>query len=319
MPKYRFALPTLRDVRPVDPVLTSLSVGFKNDRFLWDQIAPVARTDQQSGTYFIYDRDFWFRRREGAERPAEGDYTQVGYGLSTSTFNCREYGFEKPLGQVTRAASQTPEDLQTTDVDFLTNLMQLELELRVAGVVMGATAWGTTRTLTGTNQWSDFANSDPIADSQLAIRTVRRATGTAPNALFIGLVGWEKLAEHPLVLDKYKHSQVGVMTPQLVAAAIGVGEVVVGDSIQNTADEGAAFSGSDIWTDNGIYYVKRAPGLRTTSGAVSFIWDERGNVPWGVETYEWEKTRSTITRVFTHIHPVVISSAHGYELVDIAA
>ena len=41
-------LPTITDVRPVDPVMTQLSIGFKNPRYFWDQIAPPVEVAEKS-------------------------------------------------------------------------------------------------------------------------------------------------------------------------------------------------------------------------------------------------------------------------------
>ena len=315
----KFAQPTRTDVRAVDPLLTDLSIGFKNERFLWEQLAPPFRTPDATGQFPVYTRDFWLRRQGGAERAAEGPYQKVGWGVTFSTFTTVEIGFEKSTGDVIKAASQLSESLEVTDTAFLTELIQIEMEKRVsaAGFVTGA--WGTSNTLTGTDQWSDFANSDPIADADTAMRTIRRNTGTAPNMLIVGLLGWEKLKEHPLILDKYKHTQVGIMTEDLVAAVLGMDSVVVGDSVENTGDEGTAFTGADIWTDNALFLKNDTPGAMTATSAVSFIWDEKGNFPWAVETYRDEAVRSDVTRIFTHQDVQITSSQHGYLFLDVVA
>jgi hypothetical protein len=317
--RYNFAQPTMRDVRPVDPVLTNLSFGFRNERFLYDQIAPNYRSSEKSGRYTIFTRDYWFRRQGGATRAATSPYLRLGYGVEFATFDTVEIGFEKVLGDPIRASSQTPEDLQRVDVEFLVNQLQMEMEVQAAAELFVTGVWGTSTTLTGTNQWSDYANSDPIADSDLAIRTILRNTGARPNTLFVGLVGWEKLKEHPLVLDKYKHTQTAIMTPQLVAAVLGIQTLVVGDTVRNTANEGSAFVGADIWTDNALYLVKNTPGLGVANGAYTYIWDEKGNFPWAVENYRDENVRADVTRVFTHRDYVITSSQHGYLLLDTAA
>ncbi len=317
--RFQFAQPTARDVRPVDPVLTNLSFAYKNSRFLHAAIAPYIEVPEKSGTYFIYDRDFWFRRLDGAVRGPESPYLRIGYGVSTSTYSALEIGFEKVLGDPIKAASQTPEDLQRMDVEFLTNQIQLELEIRAAAELFVTGIWGTSTTLTGTDQWSDFANSDPIANADTAIRTILRNTGARPNVLFVGLVGWEKLKEHPLVLDKYKHTQTAIMTPALVAAVLGLEEIVVGDSVRNTGAEGAAFVGADVWTDNALFLCRNNPSLGVANGASCFIWNERGNFPWAVDSYREEDRRADVTRVFTHFDFVLTSAQHGYMYLDTAA
>lgn len=315
--RVRFAQPTSRDVHPVDPVLTDISIGFKNSRFLWDQIAPVAPRDEKTGQITLYTRDFWMRRQEGAERAPNRPYLRVGYGVEFDSYNCIEIGFEKPLDDVERDSSQLPEDLTITDTAFVTNLIQLELEKRVAEALFITGVWGTSTTLTGGNKWSDYAASDPIADAETAKRVVRRGTGANPNLLFLGDLGWSNLKEHPLILDKYKHTQDGVMTEALVAAVLGIDEIVVGDSVENTAAEGASYVGADIWTDNALFLVKNNPGLQVANGAYTYIWNQKGNVPWGIENYREEGTNSEITRAFTHIDPNVVSSQHGYLYLDL--
>lgn len=317
--RYRFAQPTQRDARPVNPVLTSLSIGFRNENFLWDQISPPFEVSEKTGIFFLYDRDFWFRRQEGAERAPTSPYLRTGYELSTASFNNIEIGFEKELGDPIRASSQTPEDLQIIDTRFLTNLIQLELEKRVQLAHFITGVWGTSNTLTGTNQWSDFANSDPIADMDTAKRTILRNTGAQAMMGFVGLLGWEQLKEHPLILEKYKHTQTGIMTEELVAKALGIDRITVGNSVENTAFEGAAYVGADIWTDNFLLKVDQEPSIDTGTPSVTFMWNEKGNIPWAMEDYRDETIRSDITRVFTHLDPQITSAQHGYLFLDLVA
>ena len=317
--RYNFANPTVSDVNPVNPVLTSLSVGFKNESFMWSEIAPQHASDLQSGTFPVYTRDAWFKRQGGAERAANANYQRIDYGVSTDTFKTVEIGYEKILPDVVRNSNQFGDNLETKDVAFLTNIMELEIEKRVAAATFVTAVWGTSNTLSGTSQWSDFANSDPISDSDTAIRTILRNTGAKPNNLFMGLLAWEKLKEHPLILDKYKHTQVGIMTEDLVAAVLGVGKITVGSSVENTAAEGQTFVGADIWTDNALFQVVNPPSLDVAMSAMTIIWNERGNVPWAIESYREEQTRGDVNRIFTHLAPKIVSSQHGYLFIDTVA
>jgi len=322
-PKRKYALPTQNDVRPVNPVLTDLSIGFKNEEFIWDLLAPVVATDQKSGTYFIWDRDYWFRTFEeaqGAKRAPEGPYKRVAYGVSTSTYDTVEYGFEKPTGDPIVAASQTPESLTQQDIAFLTNLIEMELERLISSTLFKASVWGTDNTLAGVNQWSDFANSDPIGDFDTAKSTIRQNTGATPNQAIMGIATWNDLKEHPLILDKYKHTQSGIMTEELVAAALGIDKIVVGKSARNTAKEGQTFVGSDIWTDSCLIMSSvPSPGLAVPAAAYTFMWDEVGNIPWAVQEYREEQTRSNVARVLTHAVPKATSAEHAYLILDTTA
>jgi len=316
-------LPTLNDVSLVSPVLTNLSIGYRNPRFLWSKLAPPLEVALNVGTYPIFTRDYWFRRARTTLRSADGGYNRVGYGISSSTYDTKENGLEKALNDPTRAANQTAEDLQKVDTEFLTQLFELEMEKQVAAAAFVTGVWGTSTTLAGTDQWSDYDASDPIKDADVAKRTVRRNTGSRVNGLFVGALGWEKLKEHPLILDKYKHTQKGIMTEELVAAVLGVDEIIVGDSVENTAVEKApgtaSFTGADIWTDNAVWLAQETPGINKPVGAITFIWNEIGNFPWAIQSYRDEKVRSEVTRILTHLAIKVVSAQHGYMHLDLVA
>ncbi len=315
-------LPTGNDVALVSPVLTNLSIGFRNPRFLWSKLAPPLEVALNVGTYPIFTRDYWFRRAATAIRGSGGGYSRIGYGISSSTFTTREYGLEKVLSDPTRKSSQTPQDLQVVDTEFLTQIFELELEKQVAAAAFTTGKWGTSTTLTST-QWSDFDQSDPINDAEVAKRTVRRNTGARVNQLFVGALGWEKLKENPLILDKYKHTQVGIMTEDLVAAVLGVDEIIIGDSVENTAIEKApgtaSFTGADIWTDNAVFLAQETPGIDKPIGALTFMWNEIGNIPWAIQSYRDEGVRSDVTRILSHWDIKVVSAQHGYMYLDLVA
>ena len=312
--------PTIKDVRPVDPVLTDLSIGFKNEAFMWDQIAPVKQVTQRSATYFTYDREYWLRRQDGAERAEGGSFQRVGFGVSSATYKALQYGFEQAVDDVTRDGSQTPETLDTLAVAFVTNLIQIELEKLVAAAFFATSKWGTDNTLSGNNQWSDFANSDPIGNIDTAIRTILRNTGARNNIRgFIGLTGWEKIKEHPLIIEKYKHTQTGIMTEELVAKALGLSSLTVGSAVENTAAEEATFVGADIWTDSLLVAAMNPPGLQSATAGATIMWNQAGNIPWAIQRYREEAITSDIVRAFTHAVPKVVSAQHAYYFADLVA
>ena len=304
--------PTIFDVRPVNPVLTNLSIAGRNKNFLAEKIAPFSPQPQKSGTYFTYTPSYWMRVPTGSVRASDGPYTQLGYGVSSSTYNTVEHGYEKLLADPIRNASQTPEDLQMKDVQFLTNALQMDLESSVASKLFTTSVWGTDVTLTGGNQWSDYANSDPINDIMTGKIAIHRLVGQNPNIMFIGIASWLLLREHPLLLDKIKYTQKAVLTEDIVASLLGLDEVVVGDTSYNSAAEGQTAVGADIWGKNALLLCRNSPTLGVANGAYTFIWDEIGNNPWAIQDYREEKLRGTMTRILTHWDIECVSPSHGY-------
>jgi len=242
--------------------------------------------------------------------------------VETDTYATKEYGWEEAVDDVTKASSQVPgPGLEEVAVQHLTNAIQIELEKQAAadGFVTGV--WGTSNPLVGTSQWSDYDASNPVTALDVAKRTIRRNTGEEPDSMLMGALTWEVLKEHPILVDKYKYTQSGILTEALVAAALGVNIIMVGKSVENTAAEKApgtaSHTGADIWTDNALLVkVTQAPGLLVPNGAYRFVWNERGNVPWAVENYYEEQTRSNIHRVFSHWQNKIVGAQYGYLFLD---
>ena len=319
------AQPTSRDLRPIDPLLTNMSIGFRNDRFFYENIAPIQTVQQPSGQFTVWESEYWFRRQEGADRGSQAPYVRVGYEVGYDSFRVSEIGFEKLLSEVDIAASQLPENLEAQDIAFLTNLMQMELEGRVADNLFKTGVWGTDRTgvasadddTTGEfTHWDDYTNSTPIEDVRTARQHIHQMTGAMPNNMFIGLDTWNALQYHPDITEKYKYTTVGIMTPDLVKAVLEIPNLYIGDSIQVTSPENRAASPTvtrtKVWKDNALIQVSNTPQLGVANGAYMFMWDEKGNVPWAIENYYEPSVRSIVNRVFTHMVPKVVSKEHGY-------
>lgn len=301
--------------------MTDLSIGYRNRNMMGQQIAPLIRRDQQSGLFFKWTKDFWFRRVPNAMRAPEGAYTRVGYGVENDTYFTPEKGFEKPTGRVIVNASQTPESLPQQDIRFITALMELEIEKSIEETVWSAASvWDNEPDLSGGTQWSE-TTSTPIVNAQTAIRTVRRNTGEKPDTLALGSEAWDDLKEHADLTEKYKYTQPrgGVLSEDLVAQAMGVDRIIVGESVENTAEEGQTFVGADIWDDRALFFVHQpAPALMTPAAAYTMVWDEVGAFPWAVEQYYDQKIRSDVSRIFCHFVPKVTSAASGYRYDDVS-
>jgi len=305
-------LPTQNDVRPIDPVMTNLSVGFKNEAYFWDKLAPTVEVSQKSGTFFKWTKDYWLRREEGSSRAPGGPYTRVQHGVTTDTYDTQEEGFEEVVDDSIRKASQTPEGLDVQAVRHLTTQMELFLEKAVATELWKTGVWGTDKTLAGNNQWSN-SDSNPITEIDSAIRIVKRNTGSKPDVLYVSGVVWDYLKEHTKIIEKYKYSQKAILTEELVAAALGLKKIYVMDSVENTAKEGLTYSGSDIWGKHALLTKEtRQPALNAPSGAYTFMWSDDGNTPWAMENYRDEPIRSDVHRIRTHLDIKVCASDWGY-------
>ena len=320
--------PAIRDVRFVDPLLTNLTLGFRNTDYYWSRIAPVVAVDQKSGRYPVYSSDFWFRLTEGMDRAEGGRYPRGGWGTTSGSYECFEIGVEIPRDDSVTAASQLPESLDITDAAWLANQIELKLERKVSDALFKTGVWGTdisgatASSSTAFVYWNDFANSDPIKDIRTAKERVHLVTGAEPLNAFTSHKVMEALVDHPLLTSIYRRNSDGPLTPADVNNALGI-TIDVARSVHDTGLEGAndnddlsrtaSFANREfIWGDHLLLQVQNTPQLGVANGAYTYIWNEANNVPWAAQQYRNDEIRGDIRRVFTWPQPLVLSPHHGY-------
>src|SRR6185503_11521150 len=107
-----------------------------------------------------------------------------------------------------------------------------------------------------------------LADIRTGKSKIRSLTGLVPNVLAIDFDTFESLREETTLLDKIKYTQMGVVSEELVARALGLEEVILLQAITSTAKEkkdGTDFTAKNIWEINAgkgmgfLFYRPRAP------------------------------------------------------------
>lgn len=306
--------PSIGNVRVVDPILTNFSIDYRAADLIGAQVAPDVRTDEKTGTFFNLNRDFALRIPSQLQRAPSGAYARSGYTWGSTAYSTVEYGIEYPVPAVVSASSQVPIDLQRKATDMATKDLLLDDEVRIADAALntGSVWQGTDTTLAGTQQWDDYALSNPISDVDNERTTMLQNVGTFPTHGYMGWQVFAKLKEHPLLLDKYKHTQTGILTEALVAEALSIPNLLVGIAARNTAVEGQTYSASFIWGKHMTLEVKEGIALESRIGVVNFKWDEQGIAfPRATETYEEPQTRSTIVRSFHHSQVKIVAPNYG--------
>jgi len=310
------AQPTTHDVH-IDAALSNISIAYKNEGYVADKLFPVVPVDKQSDYYYIWTKDFWFRDNTRRRGPG-ATYAEGGLELSNTAFECINWGLSFPLPWEVIQNQDAAINLEETGAIWLADQFALARELKLKSLIMDASAWTTDVTLS-TTQWSDFANSNPISDVETGRQAIKKLTGRDPNVIMMNEEVWSKLKNHPDLVDLYKHTQVGVLTPDLVAAVLQIDKLIVGTAVKNTAAEGADFAGAYIWDKNAILmYLAPSPGLAIPSAGYTFSWKQNGfTIP---ITREEERLRKRDLLLADHAFVQKVTAADcGYEIINAVA
>lgn len=239
--------PTLQDIR-YDPILSNVSVAYKNEEYIAEQILPVVKVKGPSGKYFSYDTAKF--RKVISLRGMGADTKEVDYGLSQSTaFVVKEYALKELVPDELVDQAPAPLNPMMDASENVTERLLVEKEYDLAAYMQATGNFTNSVTLstTATDQWNDYANSDPIDDIKVAKAAIHAAIFKEPNVLVLGKPVFDKLVDHPDIVDRVKYSALGVVSAELLARVFGVAKVIIAGAGYESATEGQTSSMAYIW------------------------------------------------------------------------
>lgn len=253
---------------PVNPASTALSILYRNTRFIGDQVSPRILVSGVSFRYFRHNLGDGFTV-PNTMTGRRGRPTEVTFDATEERGLTVDYALDDPVPAVD--VDNAPKEYNPLDYAtmMLTDLILLDREKRVAAQTFNPATYqaANKRQLSGTSQWSDYANSDPIGDLDTAIgKLIIR-----PNTLVIGRQAWDKLKRHPKLI-KALHGPLnddGFATAAQLAKLFELDQVLVGETWINSAKMGQTATLSRIWGPHAAL-LWLAPNLKSPQGAPTF-------------------------------------------------
>ncbi len=268
------ASPTTSDVH-LDAALSSIATAYRNqdEALIASEVFPRVPVQKQSDKYFIWDKEYWLTIHVQPRAP--GDlYPEGLLKLSSGTYYAELFHLAYPIADEDRANEDPAVQLERTAAEWLSHQFALHREDKLASDIFKTSVWDTDVTLSGINQWSDFTNSDPIKDVDTAHATIQQNTGVRGNTLIVGQQVHDKLKEHPKLLDKYKHTGIGILSPEQVRDSLGLTRYLVGGAVKITSNvEAASITSAYVWGKSALLlYRPENAGLRVPSAGYTFVW-----------------------------------------------
>jgi hypothetical protein len=235
---------------PINPALTAIALSYRNEALVADMVLPRVTVGVDSFKYFRMNRDETFTVPD-TKIGRKSEANIVEFGGTEVTDSTADYGLKDVVPQADiRNAEGTPFDPMGQATLNTTRLVQLDREQRVASLVFNLNSYATTNrvTLSGTAQWSDYANSNPLDAMLMAFDGMLMR----PNKLVLGQAVWTKLRQHPRIVEAVKGTGAGlgaqgVVTRQQVAELLELQEIIVGQAWINGAKKGVNAALARCW------------------------------------------------------------------------
>lgn len=271
---------------PLNPDLTAIALSYRNEALIADMVMPRIGVSTDSFKYYRMDKDGAFTVPD-TKIGRKGEANIVEFGGTEVTDSTADYGLKDvvPLPDI-RNAQGTPFDPLGQATANLARLVALDREIRVANMAFNAANFASANkaTLSGTSQWSDYTNSNPLDAMLQAFDSMLMR----PNKLVLGQAVWTKLRQHPRIVEAVKGTGAGLnaqglVSRQQVADLLELQEVIVGQGWVNGAKKGQTAAYARCWGKFALAMYTEP--VTSTQGATTFAFTaESGG---GLRARDW--------------------------------
>lgn len=275
----------------IDRPLSNFSIEYSNRKLIAQEAVPFIAVQKKSDTYMKYTQKDRFTVPITIRGPQD-TANEVDWTATTGNYACIDHAMRHFIPDAQAANADPGVDYRRRTSNFLTDLILLSYERKIATMLFTAGNYASSykATLSGGNQWDQFATSDPIGN----VETAMEAAFVRPNIMIIGQAVWSKLKQHPQILARItggsKTMDPAKVSKALVAELFEVDRLLVGEAKYNTANKGADASFSYVWGKFAwLGFVDMAPGLDSITAVSSFRWNQLAtNLGYQVRTYRAE-------------------------------
>lgn len=282
----------------IDVVLTELSIGFPNNGLVAERLFPSVGVLKQSNKYYIYGREAWLPEAD-VRAPGTEANEIPGYALSTDSYYASEHALQIPVTDEERQNADVPlaPDEDATSLVTSKILLGREVVMKNLATTTGNYATNYSRTLSGTQQWDDYVNSNPIGDWRTGVRKVHSGLFLEPNAGVIPYVVMSVLEDHPDFIERIKYSERGILTPEIIGAILGMENIVVPGTGIASGNPGQTLTVGYLWGDDVVMaYVPANPGQKIPAYGYEFTWSFGPGTRQVVDRWREDRRKSDLIR-----------------------
>lgn len=296
--------------RVIDPVLSNVALGYKDDEFIAHHLFPDVVMPTSGAKVIKFGKESFLKYNM---RRAPGSKTaRVQYGHVTDPVSFYQDALD---GVVPReflrdltGATRPMINREAQAVNSTMRIMRRGLEIEAAGLAMDAANYDANHkdTLSGTDQW-DNASSNPLDKIDSYQEAIRASIGAYANTLILPSKAFKAVRRHNVLKEQFKYTDSKSITVDMLAGYLDIPKVVVGRSIY-AEDENSDFL--DIWNHAVLAYIPpQGQMIDSPSYGYNYVGEDMPLVedPW------FDKTcKSWIYPVEYERRPYITSQAAGF-------
>lgn len=260
----------------VDSFLSNFSIDYHvPENLIADIVMPVVQVDKASNKYPVWARADANKIVDAKVGPRDFP-AEIYQTLSSATYTTEPRAIWSPVPNDLLAAADAPLDLMGVASRDVRAALMKSREKRVADIVMNASNYTYTTTLSGNNRW-DVGYTASTADPLNDILTYMDRAAVKPNLLVFGQLAWTAFRKHPRVVSSIMGMGItGAITGRIgtmdeISGLLGGVRIAVGDAKYRSSADFATETYDWVW-GKGIAGLYVSPGntLNTLSWGKTF-------------------------------------------------
>lgn len=253
----------------IDAALSQVVINYQPKGFIANMIMPIVTVDKQSDRFFKMDQGDMFRDEPDYRTPGRLP-NYISFDVSSDGYYAKNHALGTYLTREELKNADAALNTQIIRARFLTNILNINYELRVANQVNSTSNVGSSTTTA--SAWGT-SNADPYLDLQGDISTFEDLTGYMPNGIVFGKTAWRNFRDSEKIQTLIFPHGGGIPRMSHVRDLLEIDNVLVGGAYRNSAAEGATMALSKIWNDNVLlFYTPQSPSKEEPSFGYSFRW-----------------------------------------------
>lgn len=229
----------------ITPELTAIAIAYRNKAMIADKVLPRVPVGTRAFKFKAYPigESFTVPDTKVARR---GKPNKVEFSATEQTASVEDYALDDDIPNDDIETAPANYDPKGNAVMQITNLIELDREVRAANLVFNPANYGSDKKiiLSGSSQFSD-PTSDPIKIIMDALDSMIMR----PNVMTIGRAAFSALIRHPKIVKAVlgNAGDSGIARREDIAALFELEDIAVGESFVNTARKGQAVNMQRVW------------------------------------------------------------------------
>lgn len=292
--------------------------------YIGAQVLGVKPTGVKAATYSKVTRESILRQRN-VKRGSGDNYNRDDIELEDQAYACEEYGIELSLDQSKRNEFINDFDADSAYMAMSSEIIMNAMERRIAAAVFNTTTWTGAHLTTEASNWQN--NSATIKNDVIkAAEKSRKLTGKMPDTMIINRRTLNYILNNDEIIDLRnvsEQSSLSIIRGSL-PGIFGLEQILVGNAMTSTLDEGVAFSASSntsyIW-GNAITAGSPLAMICKTHNSLSDPgigliphWTTDAPQLFTMETYWDEDRRANVYRCRQQVDEVIHDASFGHLL-----